>query len=178
MENFFKRFVLPSMLVSVLMLIIGVVIFIYPETTLEFIAKIIGAAVIGLGIVGIIQYVNHRGEDSFKLNIFYTTAVVILGIIMMCSYKFVSSIIPIVLGAWIIIDSLIKIRICVGMKGSGMRTWVYPFVMGFLTLIIGIVLVFNPFASAVAIMKIGAILLIIYSIIDIIQNIMIIKYTD
>lgn len=178
MEKLLKKMVLPSILISVLLLVLGIVVFIYPETTLELMAKIIGAGVIALGIIGIIQYVNHKDEESFRLNIFYAMAVIILGIVTMCSYKFVSSIIPIILGIWIVIDSLIKLRLCIGIKDAGISRWVYPFVMSFVTLVIGIFLIFNPFESAIAITKIGAILIIVSSVIDIIQDVMVIKYVD
>ena len=58
----------------------------------------------------------------------------------------------------------------------GINNWKYPFVMSILSLVIGIFLLFNPFGGAVIMMKIAAVCIIIYSVIDIVQDYTIVKY--
>ncbi len=176
MESLFKKMMLPSILSSIVFLILGVIIFINPEVTLEIIAKVIGFMIIGLGIIGIFQYIGNRDNASFKLNLLYVLTTVILGLIAVYNYKVVSSIIPIVLGIWICFDSFIKLRMAFGIKNMGIANWKYPLIMSILSFIIGIFLLFNPFGGAVIMMKVAAICIVLYSIIDIIQDCSIVRY--
>lgn len=176
MEDMFKKMMLPSVISSIIFLIVGVVIFINPEVTLEIVAKVIGFMIIGFGVIGIFQYISNRENASFKLNLLYVVTTIILGIVAVYNYKIVSSIIPIVLGIWICFDSFIKIRMSVGIKNMQIANWKYPLVMGILSLAIGVFLLFNPFGGAVIMMKIAAICIIIYSIFDIVQDYTIVKY--
>ena len=176
MEGLFKKMMLPSILSSIIFMIAGVIMFMYPETTLKIIAEIIGFMVIGLGVIGIFQYIINREESSFKLNLLYIVTTIILGCIMVYKYEFVSSIIPVILGIWICIDSFIKLRLAIGIKNMGIDNWKYPCVMSIISLAIGIFLLFNPFAGAVVMMKLASAGIVLYSIFDIIQDYTIFKY--
>lgn len=176
MENLFKKMMLPSILSSIIFMILGVVMFIYPEAILEIIAKIIGFMVIGLGIIGIFQYIGNKEESSFKLNLLYIITTIILGGIIVYHHKFVSSIIPVVIGIWICFDSFIKLRLAIGIKNMGIENWKYPFFMSILSLAIGIFLLFNPFAGALIMMQIASACIVIYSVFDILQDYTIFKY--
>lgn len=176
MEELFKKMMLPSIISSVVFLIVGVVIFINPETTLEIISIIVGCMIIGFGLIGILQYLANKETSSFKLNLLYVLTTVILGIIALYNYKIVASIIPVVIGVWICIDSFIKLRMAIGIKNMGISSWKYPLVMSIISLAIGIFLLFNPFGTAVLMTQIAAACIVIYSLIDIIQDYTIVKY--
>lgn len=176
MEELFKKMMLPSIISSVVFLIVGVVIFINPETTLEIISVIVGCMIIGFGLIGILQYLANKETSSFKLNLLYVLTTVILGIIALYNYKIVASIIPVVIGVWICIDSFIKLRMAIGIKNMGISSWNYPLVMSIISLSIGIFLLFNPFGTAVLMTQIAAVCIVIYSLIDIIQDYTIVKY--
>lgn len=176
MEELFKKIMLPSIISSLVFLALGIIIFLNPELTLEIIAKVIGCTIIGLGMIGLIQYIKNRNEASFKLNLVYVMTTIILGAIAVYKYEVVSSIIPIIIGVWICFDSFVKLRMAIGIKNMGINNWKYPFVMSILSLVIGIFLLFNPFGGAVIMMKIAAVCIIIYSVIDIVQDYTIVKY--
>lgn len=152
--------------------------FIYPDLTLEIISKTIGFTIIGIGIVGVFQYIRNREEASFKFNIIYIITTLILGGIAVYRYDIVSSIIPVILGIWICFDSFIKLRMAIGIKNMGIPNYKYPLIMSILSLLIGIFLVLNPFFTAKIIVKLVATSIIIYSVIDIIQDYTIIKYLE
>lgn len=178
MESLFKKMIVPSILSSVILLVLGVVIYINPEDTLKITSIVIGSIVILFGIIGIFQYVVNREKDSFKFNILYVTTTIILGVIMIWKYKAIVSIIPIILGIWICFDSFIKFRMSLGIKNLGIKNYRYPLVMSILSFIIGVFLLFNPYISSLIIMKISAIGIAFYAIIDIVQNFAISKYLN
>ena len=56
MEELFKKMMLPSIISSIVFMILGIIIFINPEVTLEVISIVVGCMIIGFGIIGIIFY--------------------------------------------------------------------------------------------------------------------------
>lgn len=178
MEELFKKMMLPSIISSIVFLILGVIMFIYPELTLEIIAKVIGFTIIGIGIIGILQYIKNREQASFKFNLIYVLTTIILGIVAVYRYKVISSILPVILGIWVCFDSFIKLRMAIGIKNMGIANYKYPLFMSIFSLVIGIFLVLNPFLTATFIVKLVAASIIIYSVIDIIQDYTIAKYLN
>lgn len=176
MEELFKKMMLPSIISSIVFLVLGVIMFIYPELTLEIIAKVIGFTIIGIGIIGIFQYIRNREQTSFKFNLIYVLTTIILGIVAVYRYKVISSILPVILGIWICFDSFIKLRMAIGIKNMGIANYKYPLFMSIFSLIIGIFLVLNPFLTATFIVKLVAASIIVYSVIDIIQDYTIARY--
>jgi len=176
MEDLFKKMMLPSIISSIVFLALGIIMFIYPEMTLEIIAKVIGFTIIGIGILGVIQYIRNKEEASFRFNIIYVTTTLILGALAVYRYDVVSSIIPVVLGIWICFDSFIKLRMAIGIKNMDIPNYKYPLVMSILSLLIGIFLILNPFLTATFIVKFVAASIVIYSTLDIIQDYTISKY--
>ena len=176
MEELFKKMMLPSIISSIVFMILGIIIFINPEVTLEVISIVVGCMIIGFGIIGIIQYIGNRDTSSFKLNLLYVLTTIILGAIALYNYKIVASIIPIVLGIWICFDSFIKLRMAIGIKNMGISSWKYPLLMSILSMAICIFLLFNPFSGAVIMMQVDAVCIVIYSVIDIIHVYAIVIY--
>lgn len=176
MEELFKKMMLPSIVSSIVFLALGIIMFIYPEFTLATISKVIGFMIIGIGIIGVFQYMRNREEASFKFNLIYVLTTVILGILCVYKYKVVSSILPVILGIWVCFDSFIKLRMAIGIKNMGIANYKYPLIMSIISLLIGIFLILNPFLTATFIVKLVAVSIIIYSIIDIIQDYTIVKY--
>lgn len=176
MEELFKKMMLPSIISSIVFLALGVIMFIYPDLTLEIISKVIGFTIIGIGIIGVFQYIRNREEASFKFNLIYVITTIILGGLAIYRHDVVSSIIPVILGIWICFDSFIKLRMAIGIKNMGIPNYKYPLVMSIISLLIGIFLVLNPFLTAKIIVKLVATSIIIYSVMDIAQDYTISKY--
>lgn len=176
MEKLYRKLLIPSIISSIMFIALGILVFMNPATTLELIAKIIGFTIIGLGIIGVFQYLKNRKDASFSLNLVYVITTIILGIIMIYRYQIVSSIIPIIIGIWICFRSFIKLRMAMLLKNMDNKAWVYILIISILSLALGIFLLFNPFEAALFIVKTAAILLIIYSLLDIIEEYSIIRY--
>ena len=70
---------------------------------------------------------------------------------------------------WILIKSAIRLQYVFFLKDSGSEEWIKAMIVNILTLILGLVLVFNPFKGAEAIMRIIGIFMIIYAILDIFE---------
>ena len=139
-----------------------------PETTLNFISYAIGILLMVWGIIPIIGFLSNKDnnnylETGFILGVF----ALIIGIIIMLNPKLIISIIPFVVGVWMIINGVTKLSYSLSLSKEHNATT--SIVLSIAILICGIVLVFNPFGGAVVLTQVIGISVIIYSAIDIID---------
>ena len=73
-----------------------------------------------------------------------------------------------ILGVWIILRTIFRIQFVLNIRNK-VNNYVAPLIINIITLIIGIILVFNPFKSAEALIRIIGLFVTIYSALDIIN---------
>ncbi len=169
MKKSLQNLFVSSIISSVIFLVIGLLLFIRPESTISLISYIFGGLLVIIGTNSLINY--YRGKDYVStFEIVYGVLSIIGGLILIINPKAIASLIPLILGFWIVISSLIKLKY-IDREKSSKSTIVL--IITILMLILGIVLIFNPFEGAVFITKMIGLFLIIYSILDIVQSIMI-----
>ena len=81
-------------------------------------------------------------------------------------------IIPIVLGIIIIINGAKKTEYVIALRRQFNSNWLILLVLGLVEIVLGIVLIFNPFESSLALTQIIGIFVIAYAVIDIIECVM------
>ena len=161
-----------SILESVIFAIIGMVLVIKPEGTIKFCAYVLGIIFICVGIYKIINYYSTKDDNDFyNYNVVYGIIAIIIGIVTMVYSSTIGSIFRIIIGIWIIYSALIRISSSIKLKNMGLKVWSYSFVLAIIMLICGIYITLN---SGVIVVTIG-IMIITYSIIDIIEDIIFMK---
>ena len=151
------------------------------EVTITTISYIIGAALIALGVLALIRFIKSAKnitEMNFNLDIIYGLVTVILGIVIITNPKAIASILPIVLGIAIVINSASKLQYAFILKNDNNDMWKTTMIIAIVSAICGVVLLFNPFAGAVLIMKIVGIFIVVYSVLDIVSTVIIKKNVD
>lgn len=176
MKSVFKS----SLFTSIILFILGILLIFESEATITTISYIIGAILVAAGTFAFVRYIrnNRNGYDTSGIDILYGIVTVILGVIIITNPHAIASIIPIVLGIAIIISSAIKIQYAFDLKNSGNDLWKTTMIIAIVSTVCGIILLFNPFAGAVLIMRIVGIFIIIYSILDIVSTLIIKKNVD
>jgi len=176
MSNFIMKYLKSSFLSSIGLTILGFLLFFQAEITIVSISYVIGGILVAIGTLALIRYINqlHKNVKN-ELDIIYGLGTIILGIVVISNPKAIASIIPFVLGIIMIISSSAKLQIGLQMRKDNNHTWVFTTITSLLTLMCGILLIFNPFAGAKFITKVIGILLLIYGIIDMISSILIKK---
>ena len=129
-----------------------------------------------LAIIFIINGIGNIVDDYSNFKPFYFfdgfssgLLSIILGIIILCNPNYITMLIPIVLGLWIIISSTFKLRMALALKDSSKTNWILPYILSILTIIIGLCLIFNPELGSVGISRIIGFLSIIYGISDVVD---------
>lgn len=165
-----------SLLISIIFVIVGLFFFIKPDTTVSIISYIIGGTLITGGIFSGYRYFSAKDIGSiFNFDLVYGVLMLIAGAFLLIKPYALGSFFPIILGLWIIINSVTKFQYALVLKKVKNSDWTYTCLISFLTLAWGIVLLFNPLKSALAITQIIGIFIIVYAVLDIIDNFIIRK---
>ena len=171
-----KKTIWPSLISSGVILVLGLLLFFKSSVTLMGISYIFGGLIIAIGVLAIVRFISNNHSDiSNQLNIIYGIICIISGIFFIEKPEIIGSIIPVVMGIGIIISSSLKIQQSFNLKSLNSSYFFWSFVTALLSLISGVVLLFNPFKGAVIITKVIGIFLAIYAILDICNTIVLKK---
>ena len=175
MENLVTKILKSSIWSSIALAILGVLLFLYSELTIVSISYLIGGVLIGIGVISLLKFISGNKEKKNEMDIVYGIITIVLGIIVITNPKAIASIIPFILGIIMVISSSTKILYSFDLKKSNSNLWISTLIVAILTLVCGVLLIFNPFAGAEFITKIIGGILLIYAILDIISTVRISK---
>lgn len=154
--------------VGIIYLALGIIMVITPVLVSSFICYIIGALLIIVGGSGIFTYIKAGESGSFaKMTLLVSVLFTALGIYILISPDGFVSIIPLVVGVMLIIESFDKISNSLNAKKVGYEGWYKMLIAAVIVFLLGLVLVFNPFETVTMFIRVIGIFLII----DAISNI-------
>ncbi len=158
-----------KIITPIVLIVLGITLLFIPGEVITTIIRIIGAVIIASSVLTIIDVI--RGKNT-NFELIYSVLIGILGIIFITNPEVIAGIIPLVLGIWFILKSSIKLQYVFKLKQDGTDYWIKPLVVNILMLILGVILVFNPFKGAEALMRIIAGFILLYATLDIIEEVM------
>ena len=157
-----NKYINLSIILSVLFMIVGMFLIIWPKASLDTFAYVIGTILIVYGIYSFI--------DSFSINpalcLFQMTNSILsflLGICVFLNPSIFESIIPIVLGIFFIISGSFSSRLSFVIKNMN-SAFILSLISSILMIICGVVLIINPGNTALVITTLIGIILIVYSV--------------
>ena len=154
-----------DLLTSVVLLVLGILLLFIPGSIVTMVIRIFGIIVLVLGGLNIY---NNTKNKSNTTDLTYGILISILGLVFISSPQTIASIIPFILGVWIVLRSAVKLQFVSTLKNSG-NDYIKSLIINILELILGIVLIFNPFKGAETLIRIIGIFIIVYSGLDILN---------
>ncbi len=133
---------------SILYIVLGVALVIFPSTALKLACSLIGVVTLVYGAVRILSYFKQSGGaygDRFDL--FSGVLLAAAGIFLLVCPQFIVSLIPIALGIYILVDSLTAIRKALDMKALGFGKWGISLAAAIILAVLGVLMIINPFGS-------------------------------
>ena len=174
MKDLFKRITTSILITSIIAFIIGLIMVIVPNISLQIIGIIVGIFVIVFGIVLIaLNFAAHNIYIPFY-GIMTGVLSIIVGLILIAMPGILPTVFAIALGIWIILSSVNIINIAITVRKE-VSNWYLWLLLGIIDLICGVIVLFNPFASSISVVILGGIVIMIHSAITIIDTIMIKK---
>lgn len=167
LKKILKKTGYTSIITSIILAIIGAVMFLHSEATVKIIAYGLGALLLLTGAIKIVEYFIHKGSyDLFNYDLVYGIISIVFGLVLVINTKALEGLLGIILGTWIIYSSLMRFGLSLKLKAFEVKTWIPMLIIAILMMICGIYILFVP---NVIIGTLGVILF-IYSVMDIIEG--------
>ena len=161
MKYRFQKFSKNNVLLSIVMIILGLLLIIWPGKTLEVAAKILGIALLVGGVISCFSWYRDRhvyGGD-------YTTLAIgilclVAGLVVFIAPHGVITLLPKIIGVGIAVNGVLNLAQAMEMRKMGSANWMGSVIMAVLTIVAGLFLVFFSFsAMKAAVMVIGGVII-------------------
>ena len=148
MREFFHNMKLSFLLAAVLYIILGLILLIWPGVSATVFCYAFGGILLIYGVVTIVSFfLRDSRQGSFVFELF-------LGIVA------AAPVLPVILGLFIVVDGLVNLKRALELRRMLYLRWTVPLVLSAVSAVLGLVIVFQPFLAAEAlVMLIGAVLI-------------------
>ncbi len=141
-----KTYKTTILILSAFYILLGLVLIIWPSESKIVMCYIAGAAATLLGVISLIMSFARRdasGSPAVKL----ITGIVFLtiGLILLCGAKAVVTIVGILIGIALIINSIMRFQASVELKSSGASAWFVIAIVSAVMFVLGVILLFIPY---------------------------------
>ena len=149
-------------LMSLLYLGLGVFLVMKPGTALNIVCYALGGVVLACAAVQLVRYFAvERGVFQSQLTLVSGIVCLALGAFLIIRSDIVVSILPIVFGLFVIFDAIGRVQNALDLRRCGYDSWKGFLFLPVLRVVLGVVLVINPFgAMEKLVMAIGIILIV------------------
>lgn len=172
MKELFVKIKNLSLITIVAGLAIGILLLLQPGETVQLVSMLCGITIIILGVGAWISYFSK--VKSTILAILGTLAI-ISGIILCVKYKSIISVVLFLFGIFILISGIVDFVSAIEAKRNDLKSWIVSLIMAVATIILGLLVIVNPFDSMLVITRLLGAGLIIYAVMDLISFIQIKK---
>lgn len=156
-----KKFYSNQSVFTIIYLILGVILLIHPMAVGKLVCYTIGILSLCYGLWRIYGYWKIREMAGFfQIDLITGVILAVLGVIALSRPSLLLSILPLILGLIILMDGLVTLNKALNLRKMDYR-WKYLLSWSLVVMILGIVLVINPFGSALLMMRfLGAALIV------------------
>ena len=142
--------------------LLGLFLLLFPQTTANVVFFMIGTALIVTGVVRSILYFTgdaHKAVGGWQL----ATGVmlVLAGVMLFVLADALISFIPLVFGCALLVGGIFKLQTAFDMRRMGVDKWQHELIYVGVSVVMGAIIIFNPFSTALTLMRvIGAALVV------------------
>ena len=170
-ENMYKRMIWYSIGTALITIITGIVLLLVPELSGKVLGIIVGIIFLIEGINSIYKYFHREGAKLYNLNLVFGVIYAVLGVAIILVPSSVVEFITVCLGIYMIVNGASKVNYALWLKRGNEDSWLITLATGILVAIVGVLVIFNPFAS-LTLTKLAGAFLIITGILDFMDTIL------
>ena len=160
-----------DILISLIMLGIGVSLFLWAEKVTETVAIVFGCGLILYGLINGIG--SYKSEQKDTMGIAVAVTCFVVGLILVIRPNIISEVISFVIGIYILISGIMKLKITMDNKSSSkfkVSLW-----LGIAEIVIGILCILGKLLIPNIVLKFVGILLIVFGLVNIASTIVLPK---
>ena len=153
---------------DIIYILLGLIMIIMPKFISDSVCYLIGTLLIIFGALKIAGYVERDKKDTLSNTLMIIGVVsLILGLMVIIKSELFASIIPFILGIYIIILGISHLQQANEFKKHKYPKWTSVLVSAIVLLLLGVVIVFNPFSTLTLAIRIIGIVFVVNYIYDI-----------
>ena len=158
-----KSFQKAMIISSVVFLVIGLVLVIWPDEARHIIIYAIGAAALLYGGFRIVDFFVRKEHLSgtIQLGVALGIGCMLVGLFLIFKVDLIVTLLAAVIGVAVIIDSVLRLQIALNLRHVGGQYWLVLLITSLVTLCFGVLLLFNPFTAVQVATIIAGVLLLI-----------------
>ena len=158
MKNFRKTFPISS----VAFILVGLALLLWPEACLRVVCGLFGLVILMKGVGSIYSFLKAEVRGFFSyFGWLFGAAAVALGIFLLIRPQTVVSILPILVGLFVIMDGVMRVQSAFELRAAGYDRWWSLLILALVSVVLGAVMLWNPFGTVeLLVMAIGVILMV------------------
>ncbi|MDO5425539.1 MAG: DUF308 domain-containing protein [Eubacteriales bacterium] len=150
------------LILSAVFCILGILLIVYPDISLDLLCWVVGVLLI---VYGIFKMAGYFSRDLFRLAFTYDLAFgmldVLLGVVVL-SHRFAAvNLLTLLIGIVILADAMFKFQITIDAKRFGIEKWWLILIAAIAAGAFGLLLIINPFRGAQVLMRVLGIALLL-----------------
>ena len=165
----FNTISIGTIIIDVLIVVLGIFFMVNPSVGLESALLLIGVLLLISGICAIIKYIMNP-KRFFRYELGYGIISIIAGLFAILKPFKVATLIVALIAIWLIISSVIKLMLALELRKLKDVTWIFDLTVFVLTIILGILILVNPFSSTMILSVYVGVLLTMYASMDIVEQ--------
>ena len=161
MKERLKNMTVSFVFLSILYLLLGIVLLVWPTLVMDIISYAFGAILLLYGLFAIVGF--YRSEDrrgGAFLGLFLGIVAAAVGAIMVLYPPLIQSIIPVILGLYIAIDGLLSVKRTLELHRMDYARWNVNLILSLVSAGLGIFVVFHPLLTQASLFRVIGVVLI------------------
>lgn len=160
---------------SLATIILGICLVVWPDLAIKAISYVVGAFFVVKGAYQIINYFLAKGQNDFFNNELLAGIVsVLIGITVLVMGEEIANVFRIVIGIWIIYESLVRMNTAIKLHAAKISVWKYVLILALMMLVLG---VFVTFYNGAVVTLVGW-MMILVGVFGIVGDVMFIQYVN
>lgn len=171
-KKFLKKSGWTDIVTSLIFVLLGIMLIARPESIMSIIAVVLGLIFIVMGVLKVIDYFATNREDNYLFAM--AVALIIIGIVVMFCADIILSAFRILIGIWIIYSGIMNLLTTIVWKDYKSKLWLTSLILSFAVIVAGIYIL----TTNGAMLQTAGIAIVIYGIVNVIENVIFIKKVD
>lgn len=147
MKRFFYSEDNHGLWLSILMILIGLILVIWPGHVMETAMTILGVAlVIGGGLL-IFSWYRGRPRSSSVVTLAEGIVMALMGLAVLLAPRFLINLIPTIVGILVLLNGILNLAQALDQRRETYNRWTSSLVLAILTILLGLIILFNPFST-------------------------------
>lgn len=133
-----------AILEAVVVGVLGGLLVTHPDGIMRVIFYVVGIFLIVKGVYKIVNYFAVHGKyDFYNNDLLYGIIALIFGILSVVLWEKLSGAIGLVVGAWMIYGSLVRMNTAIRLHAAGVKSWFYVLMVAMVMLALGIYMIIS-----------------------------------